>query len=288
MIIDAHNHPDWRHHDLNAFLRDMDACGIDRTWLLNWESPKDEYDPHAIPVITDPGEGGPIPFSRCLSYVERCPERFILGYSPDPRKPEAIDQLQAMVDIYGVRICGEFKFRMMFDNPDAIRLFHFCGQKGLPVTIHLDYELERQSKYPRTNYWYGGGHDSLERALALCPDTVFLAHAPGFWARISNDDRYLSEAYPKSKVVAGGKVVQMMREYPNLYGDLSGGSGHNALNRDHEFGREFVMEFQDRLLYGRDLFDNRHQEVLNALHLPESVLEKVYFRNALKLVPLED
>ncbi len=285
MIIDAHNHPDWRHHDLNAFLKDMNQCRIDKTWLLSWESPQDEYDPHAIPVITDPGPRGPIPFARCLSYAERCPERFILGFSPDPRRPEAIDQLQAMMDIYGVRICGEFKFRLMFDNPDAIRLFRFCGERGLPVTIHLDYELQRPSKYPRPSYWYGGSHESLERALELCPDTVILAHAPGFWARISNDDRYLQESYPKGKVIPEGKVVQMLRKYPNLYGDLSGGSGHNALARDPEFGREFVLEFQDRLLYGRDLFDNRHQEVLQVMDLPDDVLEKVFSGNALRLVP---
>jgi predicted TIM-barrel fold metal-dependent hydrolase len=46
-----------------------------------------------------------------------------------------------------------------------------------------------------------------------------------------------------------------------------------------------LIEFQDRLLYGRDYFDNRLQEFLNTLELPESVLSKIYAENALRLVP---
>ncbi len=40
MIIDAHNHPDWHGHDLAKFLANMDANGIDVTWLLSWEAPR--------------------------------------------------------------------------------------------------------------------------------------------------------------------------------------------------------------------------------------------------------
>ena len=46
----------------------------------------------------------------------------------------------------------------------------------------------------------------------------------------------------------------------------------------------WLMEFQDRILYARDCFDNRHQELLNLLELPQDVLEKLYFRNAAKLI----
>ena len=30
-IIDAHNHPDWHKHDLNKYLENMDANGINQT-----------------------------------------------------------------------------------------------------------------------------------------------------------------------------------------------------------------------------------------------------------------
>ncbi len=286
MIIDAHNHPDWHGHDLKRFLANMEQYNIDKTWLLSWEAPADECDPSYNNVIPQTATTVPIPFSRCLSYVERAPDKFILGYAPDPRRPEAIDLLEAAIDTHGVRVYGELKLRMMYDDLDAIRMYRFCGKKGLPVTVHIDYEFDTGRKYPRPNWWYGGGFDPFERAVRTCPETIFLGHAPGFWSHISGDDRYDKEGYPQGPVLPGGRVVKLLRECPNLYCDLSAGSGHNAMSRDPAFGKEFLLEFQDRVLYARDYFDNVHQEFLNGLGLPKDVLDKIYCGNALRLVPL--
>ena len=287
MIIDCHNHTDWYGYNVDRFLENMKQYNIDKTWLLSWECPKDEYDPNYIHVIPDHGEDGPISFKRCVAYAEKYPDKFVLGYAPDPRRPDAIDRLKQAIDLYGVRVYGEIKLRMMYDNWDAIRLFRFCGEKGLPVTVHLDYEFDKGTRYPRPNYWYGGGIEAFERAVKACPETIFLGHAPGFWAHISGDDQYDKVPYPKGKVQPGGKVVEMLRKYPNLYCDISAGSGVNAFRRDPEFAKQFILEFQDRILYGRDYFDNAHQEFLNSLGLPNDVLNKIYSGNALKLVPLD-
>jgi predicted TIM-barrel fold metal-dependent hydrolase len=282
MIIDAHNHPDWHGHDLAKFLRNMAAYNIDKTWLLSWEAPLDEVDPDTNYVFMN-GERGPIPFERGLAYAQQAPEKFILGYAPDPRLPDAIDRLQAAVEVYGVRTCGELKLRMMYDDWDALRLFRFCGEKNLPVTVHLDYEFETGRKYPRPNWWYGGGIESFERAVRACPQTTFVGHAPGFWAHISNDGLYCKEQYPKGLVVPGGEITRMLQTYPNLNADLSAGSALNALKRDPAFARDFLIEFQDRLLYARDMFNNDLQEFLPALNLPVDVLEKIFSKNAERL-----
>lgn len=286
MIIDIHNHPDWHGHNLEKFLDNMNLNGIDKTWILSWEAPEDEYDPNYIKYTPQYGANGPIPFARCLSYAEHTPDRFILGFAPDPRRPQAIDRLRAAVDIYGVKVCGEVKLRMMYDNPDALRMFRYCGEKGLPVIVHIDYEFDTGFSYPRPNWWYGGGIDAFERAVAACPETTFLGHAPGFWAHISGDGQFNKTIYPSGKVLPGGKLISMLHKYPNLYCDLSAGSGCNALKRDPEFAKTFLAEFQDRVLYGRDYFDNVHQEFLNGLGLPEEMLEKIYCGNALRLVPV--
>ena len=285
MIIDAHNHPDWCGYNLEKYLDNMKKFGINQTWLLSWESPPDEYPPETQSETPPFDSPGPIPFSRCVSYAERAPGKFVLGYAPDPRKPDAVDKLKAAINIYRVRICGELKLRMMYDNPDALRLFRFCGENRLPVTVHLDYEFPTGKNYPRPNWWYGGGIETLERAVQKCPDTIFLGHAPGFWAHISGDDKYDQEPYPGGKVMSGGKLIGLLRKYPNLYCDLSAGSGLNALKRDPKFAKGFLLEFQDRCLYARDYFDNTHQEFLNGLNLPKKVLAKIYSGNALKLVP---
>jgi predicted TIM-barrel fold metal-dependent hydrolase len=287
MIIDAHNHPDWHGHDLKKFIANMDKYGIAKSWILSWECPRDEHDPSFGHAFLTNDVYGPISFSRCLSYAEREPDRFILGYAPDPRRPDAVEQLRAGVEIYGVKICGEVKVRMMYDNPDALRLFRYCGEAGLPVVLHIDYEIPKENPHPRPNYWYGGGIEAFERTLTACPDTTFLGHAPGFWAHIANDGAWLSTAYPEGKVEAAGKVQEMLRKYPNLYGDLSAGSGLNALKRDPEHAKLFIEEFQDRLLFARDFFDGRLLEFLNELDLPGEIQEKVFYKNAEKLIHLD-
>lgn len=283
MIIDAHNHPDWLGHDLQKFLDNMAACHIDQTWLLSWEAPPDEYDPYYHSVMMS-AESGPVPFERCVTYAQQAPEKFILGYAPDPRRPNAIDRLRAAIDLYGVRVCGEIKLRMMYDNWDALRLFRFCGEQGLPVTVHLDYELDTGRKYPRPNWWYGGGIEALERAVRACPETTFIGHAPGFWGHISNDDRFLRESYPEGPVIPGGAVPRLMNDCPNLCADLSARSALIAIKRDRTFGRAFLIEFQDRLLFGRDDFHNELQEFLLTLDLPVETWEKIAFKNAQRLL----
>lgn len=286
LIIDAHNHADWYGHDMHKTLENMDACGIDRAWMLTWEVPEDERDPYYIKNIRhnpEPGYSG-IAFERCLAYKAQRPDRFILGYAPDPRRPDAIDRLSSAIDLYGVQVYGELKLRMMYDNPDALRMFRFCGQKGLPVTVHIDYEFDTGVTYPRPNYWYGGGIDAFERAVKKCPETIFLGHAPGFWAHISGDDQYDKTSYPTGKVQPGGRVQAMLDRYPNLYCDMSAGSGLNALRRDPDHAKTFLLAYQDRLLYARDYFDNDLQTFLRELSLPQAVLDKLYCRNAQRLL----
>lgn len=284
MIIDDHNHPEWYGYCFDKFIENMDQYGIDQTWLLSWECPLDEYDPAYQPVIPNRGPGGPISFMHCLSFKQKAPDRFVLGYAPDPRRPDALSLFQTAVRDFSVRIFGELKLRMMLDNPDAVRLYRYCGDMGIPVLVHIDYELPAKDTNIRPNWWYGGGIEALGRALELCPQTTFLGHAPGFWAHISGDQRHLTEAYPGGPVLPGGRLIELLDLYPNLYCDLSAGSGYNALSRDPQFATQFILTYQDRLLYGRDYFDNQHQEFLNNLDLPMNVLNKIFYGNAMRLV----
>lgn len=284
-IIDTHNHPDWLGHDVDAVLANMDAHGIASTWLLTWEAPADECDPIYVANCPAWNEAGPLPLASALPYLRRAPERFVLGYAPDPRRPDALDRLRGAIDLYGVRVYGELKLRMMYDNPDAIEIYRFCGEHGLPVVVHLDYAYDRGSRYPRPNYWYGGGIEAFERAVAACPETVFLGHGPGFWAHISDDQLYLKEPYPQGPIVPEGALVRMMTTYPNLWCDLSAGSALGALSRDRDYGQAFLIRFAERVTFARDCFDGRLAAFLDELDLPGDVREAIYHGNAECLVP---
>jgi len=282
MIIDIHNHADYHGYNAENMVKNMDEYGIDITCLLSWEAPVFDYDPgtkYAVSPVSD----YPIPFERCVAYKEKSPGRFLLGYAPDPRKPDSIGRLKSAVDLYDISMYGELKLRMMYDNPDAIRLYRVCGDYGLPVLMHFDYELGGGS-YPWPNYWFGGGIDVLERMLVLCPETNFIGHAPGFWAHISDDEFYKTEAYPKAPVIPGGKIEILLGKYPNLYCDISAGSGNNALSRDKDFSRKFLETWQDRILFGRDYYDNVHRTLLESLSLSAEALEKIYCGNARRIL----
>ena len=60
--------------------------------------------------------------------------------------------------------------------------------------------------------------------------------------------------YPTGPVKEG-RIPKLMRKYPNLYGDLSAGSGNNALARDLDYAGKFLTEFQDRIMFGIDICD---------------------------------
>ena len=285
-ICDAHNHPDWHGHDLKSFLANMDQYGIARCWILSWEAPPAECAPSYANVTPGQlhGDNVLIPFHRCLHYAQTYPERFVLGYAPDPRDPRACSKLKAAHEIYGARCCGEVKFRTMYDSPDCLRLFRTAGELKMPVTLHFDYDFQRTMHDPWTE-WYGGTIDTLETMLRECPETVFLGHAPGFWVHISGDDVWKTHRAPQAgtPVQPGGRLIELLRKYPNLYCDISANSGYRALSRDPEHAKRFLTEFQDRVVYARDYFDNIHQEFLNSLGLPETVLEKIYHGNADRL-----
>lgn len=295
MITDAHNHADWHGHDFDKFIANMDMYHIDKCWLLSWEAPKDDFDPETIWAFPlsraswdDSGyaNNGPVPFELGVQYKQKAPDRFILGYAPDPRRPDAIMRLRQAVAVYNVQVCGELKLRMMYDNPDAVRMYRWCGENHLPVTMHFDYDSATGTgrSFPRPSWWYGGGIDTLERVLKLCPETNFLGHAPGFWCHISKDDLGFTTAYPRGPVVPGGEIERLLETYPNLYCDMSAGSCHNALSRDLDYTKKLILTYPDRFLYARDYFDNIHQELIESLGLPDDVKELLYHGNAERLM----
>lgn len=284
MIIDAHNHVNWLGYTPEKIIENMDQNGIDRTWLLSWEAPAEEIDPAMYMPVFFPGQKD-LPFSNVHAAVVRFPDRFVAGYCPDPRNADAADKLKLAVQQYGVQVCGELKLRMMLDNLDALHLYKLCAEYKIPVVVHIDYPIPLGSgDYPRPNYWYGGGIDPFERALQSCPETVFIGHGPGFWAHISKDEKYLATYYPEGPVVPGGELYRLLRDYPNLYADLSADSALKALSRDAHIGREFLIEFQDRLLFARDNFGNRLMELLASYALPKVVMEKILSANASALL----
>ena len=284
-VIDVHCHARWAGYNPARMIENMNAAGIQRAWLLSWELPEREMNPFYYSEINPTGVG--MPFRDVIDVIERYPDRFIPGTTTDPRDPHAHERLKAAVDTFHVRIFGELKLRMRYDDPDAIRLFHYCGELGLPVLFHLQPTFPRLGIPSDRQWWYGGGLEVMETPLRLCPQTQFIGHARGFWREISADADQDPRDYPAGRPVIGrGRIMEYLDRYPNLNCDLSGGSGHTALSRDLKLSRKFLIDYQDRIFFGRDEFSNRLYDLLVSLNLPNTVLTKILAGNAMRLVPV--
>lgn len=259
----------------------MDAAGIDMAAVMSTLSPEWRY------TIVTPEET----LGICAQY----PDRLIPFCNMDPRyltnspKANFTPLLEAYKEL-GCKGIGECIPNLPFDDPLCMNFFAHVEASGLPLTFHIA---------PQAGGCYGFidevGLPRLERVLAAFPKLVFLAHSQPFWAEISTDVIQAGKrvGYPKGRVTPG-RVVELMRRYTNLHGDLSAGSGFNAISRDPEFGYAFLEEFQDRLYFGTDIANDPQElpivpyfAMLAAERLiPAEVQEKITWRNADRLLGL--
>ncbi len=225
---------------------------------------------------------------------------FIPFLNVDPRmlfnSPDAdLSFIMAHYKAKGCKGVGEVTANLSFTDPRCLNLFKAAEKNGLPVTIHIatqegnTYGLIDDLGLPR-----------LEMVLQKCPELKILGHSQTFWAHISADVSLSNWfGYPPGPVVRPGRITELMRRYPGLLGDLSAGSGLNALTRDPSFAYEFIDEFQDRLFYGTDLCQpfNRTLDIFFGLrdflndalaqkHISKDAYEKITHLNAEKLLGL--
>lgn len=251
-------------------LRWMDAKEIAQAWVLPLVSPESWFYPITPQWVFEQTA----PFrDRLIPFCVIDPRTINLGGYDG-----MVDILQRYVDA-GARGFGEHKWGGPIDDPRNLDVFRACAKLKLPVLFHLD--SKRNTDQP--------GLPGLEKVLQENPDGVFIGHAQGWWASISGDLKpgELS-SYPRTKVAPGGAIDRLMDKYPNLYGDLSAGSGANAIRRDPEFGREFMIRRADRLLFGTDYLADGQAvpqfELFESLDLPDEVAAKVFRENARRLV----
>ncbi len=292
-IVDSHQHAFWHGRDDAGLIADMDEQGIEYAWLLSWEihpmehAAQAHYTASLNPTRVRPdGSLEGIPLEDLVIAKRHYPERFVLGFCPHPLIGDAAARLKSAAGIFGVTVCGEWKFRIPFDDPRCIRLFRTAGEMKMPVVLHLDVPfLQGESGDPiYYEAWYGGTVANLERALIACPDTDFIGHAPGFWREISADAALSNEIYPSGRVQVPGQIHRLLENYSNLYADLSASSACLALQRDPEHATTFLSTYHDKLLFARDIYGGDLQAFLSTLDLSEETVRKIYYENAERLV----
>jgi len=295
MIVDIHAHcspvPAWLSYDivkkeqirwitLRGLVNRLKKEGISRAVLLPIGSPESSIEP----VTT----------REVIAMCRRHPRMLIPFCNPDPRINGGSERdLGFILEKYkeqGCRGVGEVTANIPFDDRRVMNLFRKCAELQFPVLFHIG---------PREGGCYGLVDElhlpRLEKSLESFPDLTFIGHSQPFWAEISGDLKAEERnGYPTGKVAPGGRIPELLRNYPNLYADLSAGSGYNAISRDQEFGVQFLEEFQDRLMFGTDI-DFPGQEIpqlryikqlRDDLRISKKVYSKIMYENARKVLRL--
>jgi hypothetical protein len=287
-MIDIHTHlghwglTDEPSVDEHELLRRADEFGVDRFVILPLG-----MTPECFMVGGDN--------EIVLDVYQRHPGRVIPFCNIDPRSansPEAdFSWILGQFKAAGCKGLGELTANIPFDDPLCMNLYRHCGRAGFPVLFHLAAAVA----HPLYGVADEMGMPRLEHALKECPETTFIGHAMAFWSEIASDvDEATRGGYPEGKVESPGRTVQLLKQYPNLYADLSADSGFNAIRRDPKFGYRFFEECQDKLLFGTDICHvNQPVDIVPYIkaaradgHISETAYAKITRKNAEKLLGL--
>ncbi len=285
MFIDVHAHcckyenPFWKITTASPLLSHYDRLGIEKGFVLPLVSPE---------VIL------PQSVEEVISICGEYPDRLVPFCNIDPRTLDNSSdaKLGSLLKYYKDKGCigiGEITANLPILDERVQNLFYYAEQEQMPVTFHLAHK--ERGMYGLIDKC---GLPGLEKCLRNFPKLKFLGHSMMFWSEIgtfkSQDDHIGKPQYPINKE---GKLLELFRQYPNLYGDLSSGSGANALMRDPVYAVKFINEFQDRLFFGMDICDPEGwisplpgflKELLSKGILSLEAFNKITKENALSII----
>ncbi len=249
MFIDVHSHaylypcpPQDGHTQFctpEEVIKRYDELGIDKGILLPLIGPE-TYLPQSNEEI--------------MEICRRYPDRFLAYCNIDPRGIGNSEFTDFSVWLkwykeHGYLGVGEFMPNLPFRHPLVQNFLRQVESFNLPLVFDVTVYVGRS---------YGlvdePGLPQLEYCLQQFPKLVIFGHGPAYWSEIGVLETVADRGgYPKYPVRAEGAVPKLMRRYSNLWGDLSAGSGYNALARDPDYAVQFLNEFQDRLCFGTDI-----------------------------------
>ena len=197
--------------------------------------------------------------------------------------------------------------RLKMDDPELTPIWAACARLKLPVFIHTGDPAEFFKPADLTNERW------LE--IALFPERRYPQDRfPSFEALVTERNN-LFRNNPKTTFVTAhlgwqandlGTFGKLLTEMPNVYSEV--GAVLYDIGRQPRAAHDFFVKFQDRILFGKDsfqpdeypyywrVFETRDDyfDYYRAYHafwklygiaLPDAVLKKVYYQNALRLMP---
>jgi predicted TIM-barrel fold metal-dependent hydrolase len=239
-IIDIHQHLGYSGRPDDVLLAHQKAMGVTTTLLLPSGRPVTRASTHN--GVANGLQAEALGNDACHKFVEAHRTQYLFGANEVPDLEDAAKVIEGHLK-RGATIIGEQKFGVECDAPEMQRIYQLAQANGVPVLLHFQFGM------------YNYGFERFHRMLEKYPKVRFVGHAQTWWANIDRNHTDQRVLYPKGPVTPGGLTDRYLRDYENMYGDLSAGSGLNALERDEAFARELLTRHQDKLLFGSDCND---------------------------------
>lgn len=240
-IIDIHQHVNYSGRPDDVLLAHQRAIGATTTILLPAGRPV--AGPSTHEGVANGLQAQTRGNDACHQFAAAHATAFVSGANEVPDVEGALAEIERYLK-RGAVVIGEQKFGVACDSPEMQAIYRLAQEYGVPVLMHWQHGMY--------NYGFERFHTMLEKY----PKVNFLGHAQTWWANIDRNHRDQSVLYPKGPVTPGGLTDRYLTRYPNMYGDLSAGSGLNALTRDEGFTRDFLTRLQDKLVFGSDCSDH--------------------------------
>jgi predicted TIM-barrel fold metal-dependent hydrolase len=239
-IIDIHQHLGYSGRSDEALLAHQRAIGATMTILLPAGRPVTRQSTHFGAANGLQAQALGNEACRRFATAHRGEYRFAANEVPDIQG--ATREIERYLKL-GAVLIAEQKFGVAGDAPAMQRIYQLAQANRVPVLMHWQFEM------------YNHGFERFHKMLEKYPRVTFLGHAQTWWANIDKQHADQSVLYPKGPVTPGGLTDRYLSDYANMFGDLSAGSGLNALTRDEAFTKDFLTRHQDKLVFGSDCSD---------------------------------
>jgi predicted TIM-barrel fold metal-dependent hydrolase len=239
-IIDIHQHVGYSGRPDDVLLAHQRAIGATKTILLPAGRPASTASTHN--GTANGLQGQAAGNEACYQFARTHDSEYAFAANDVPDVEGAVQEIERYLKRGAVMI-AEQKFGIECDSPEMHRIYELARALRVPVLMHWQFRM------------YNYGFERFHRMLEKYSDVAFIGHAQTWWANIDREHTDQTVLYPKGPVTHGGLTDRYLSDYANMYGDLSAGSGLNALTRDEDFTRDFLMRHQDKLLFGSDCSD---------------------------------
>jgi predicted TIM-barrel fold metal-dependent hydrolase len=305
-FIDVHNHqPGMAGQALAALVKEMDS--------LNMQV-----------MVNLSGVGGDRLKGMVGNVQQHFPKRFILftnldfrGFGEKGWTENAVQRLQQDVanGAKGLKLFKELGLtykdnkgaRIPVDDSRLDAIWEACGSLGIPVLIH--------SAAPKSFWDPMDNNNERLLEMTLHADRVYTKENYAPWGQIIEEQHRMFKKHPKTTFINAHfgwlandlqALTKLMNEIPNMY--IEFGAVIAELGRQPLAARKFFETFQDRILFGKDSWVPEeyttyfrvletadeyfpyHKKyhafwAMYGMNLPDEILKKIYYKNALRVIP---